>query len=357
MLAVKDHFPVTKTHTYLNTASCGLFSNSLVEWRRLQDQQMLNRASMFRDKHKPHFVSIRQSIARFFGTQPDRVALLPNFSFGWNSLLEGLCERSRFLMINNDYPSLSWPVERRGFQIFRTGMTAQLESNILEAVQQYKPDILLLSMVQYVSGIKIDLDFLSQLKKDHPGLLIVADGTQYLGTEVYDFENGPIDVIGASAYKWLLAGHGNGFFLIKPEAREHFKIKTIGYNSADANFDKKHDIEFVGYLEPGHQDAMVYGSIEQSMLLLEQWGMPAIQDHLSELNHEVAKALRQKGVWTGPASQRNNPSTIFNIDGNEALFERMKEAGIVASQRGEGIRVSFHIYNDLQDLETLLRVL
>lgn len=357
MPSFKDHFPVANSHTYLNTASCGLFSEQLVAWRRQQDEQLLAGGSLFRDLHKPHFVSIRQSVARFFATQPDRVALVPNFSFGWNSLLEGLCERSRFLMINDDYPSLSWPVERRGFQVVRTGMTAQLESNIQQAVKDYKPDILLLSVVQYVSGIKIDLDFLSQLKMDHPELLIVADGTQFLGTEVYDFENGPIDVLGASAYKWMLSGYGNGFFLIKPQARQHFKLKTIGYNSADANFDKKHDIEFVGYLEPGHQDALNYGSLEQSILLMEQWGIQTIQSHLEQLSKEAASALKQKAVWAGPASQRGNPSTIFNIQGGPALFDKMKQAGIIASLRGDGIRLSFHLYNDAQDLESLLKLL
>ena len=212
----KDQFPVSNSHTYLNTASCGLFSSQLVAWRRQHDEHMLEGGSMFRDLHKPHIVSIRQAISRFFSTKPDRVALLPNFSFGWNSLLEGMCDRTRFLLINDDYPSLSWPIERRGFQIVRTTMNAQLEANIAQAVQQYKPDVLVLSVVQYVSGIKIDLDFLSQLKKDHPELLIVADGTQYLGTEAYDFETGPIDVLGASAYKWMLSGYGNGFFMIKP---------------------------------------------------------------------------------------------------------------------------------------------
>jgi len=357
MQSVKHHFPVANSHTYLNTASCGLFSDALVQWRREQDTQLLEGGSLFRDQHKGHMLSIRNSIARFFSTEADRIALVPNFSFGWNSLLEGLPSKSRFLLINGDYPSLSWPIERRGFEMVRTTLNAQLETNIQQAVQQYRPDVLVLSMVQYISGIKIDLDFLSQLKKDHPELLIVADGTQYLGTEAYNFEQGPIDVLGASAYKWMLAGYGNGFFMVKPAARQRFDLKTMGYNSADADFDKKHDIEFVGYMEPGHQDALNYGSIEQSILLFEDWGREKIHQHLAKLSTEAAKALMQKGVWTGPASQRNRPSTIFNIDGDAPLFERMQQAGIIASLRGDGIRVSFHIYNDLQDLEALLAVL
>lgn len=357
MVLVKDHFPVAQEYTYLNTASCGLLSKELVAWRRKQDEQLLAGGSLFRDLHKPHILSIRETVAQYFGTRPDCVALVPNFSFGWNSLLEGLPKDSRFLLIHGDYPSIHWPIERRGFESVCTIMDAQLESNILQAVRQYKPDVLAISMVQYISGIKLDLDFLAQLKRDFKDLLIVADGTQYLGTEAYNFEEGPIDVLGASAYKWMLAGYGNGIVMIKPEAQERFKLKTMGYNSADADFEKKNDIEFVGYLEPGHQATLTYGSIQQSLLWMDGIGRDHIQTHLQTLTQMAAKAFKESGRWIGPASERSNPSTIFNLKGDQTLFDKMKKEGVIASLRGDGIRISFHLYNDEQDLEKVLKLL
>lgn len=52
-----------------------------------------------------------------------------------------------------------------------------MESNILAKIELFRPTVLALSLLQYENGLKIDLEFLEELKNLYPGLLIVADGT------------------------------------------------------------------------------------------------------------------------------------------------------------------------------------
>ena len=353
----KDQFPVTGQYTYLNTASCGLLSKSLVEWRHEQDENLLHGGSMFRDLHKAHIREIRRSVGHFFFTSEENVALVPNFSFGMNTVLDGLPKGKKILLLNGDYPSINWPVENRDFEICYAEIDEHLEQNIEVAVERYQPDVFAFSIVQYISGILIDLNFLKRLKQKYPDLLLITDATQFLGTTNFNFEENAIDVMGASSYKWMLAGYGNGFFLIKQDAQQKISPITIGLNSADASFSKTKEIEFVGRLEPGHQDTLNYGSLGESIRFLNELGKDSIERHLSSINEIAKREFTKLGLLESSVANRALHSCVFNIKGDAALFQKLKENNVIASLRGKGIRVSFHFYNSEKDLEKLLALL
>ena len=55
--------------------------------------------------------------------------------------------------------------------------------------------------------------------------------------------------------------------------------------------------------------------------------------------------------------KRKAHSSIFNIKGGEKLFQYLKSKNIIVSQRGEGIRVSFHYFNTEKELDFLIKEL
>ncbi len=352
----KKQFPAASNYLYLNTASSGLLPKTIVEWRQQHDLHFLEHGSVFRDGHKAHLREVKKDVARFFHTGADQVALVPNFSFGLNSILEGIEKGTRILLIKGDYPSINWPTEYRDFDVCYAELDAQLEQNIAAAFDAYKPDVFMCSMVQYISGIRLDLEFLQKLKENYPTTLMIGDGTQYLGTADYNFDSGPFDIVGASTYKWMLSGYGNGFFMMKDAAASKLNLRTIGFNSADAVYGNKDKINWVGRMEPGHQDTLNYGSLGQAIQWMETIGIKAIEEKnkaLSKAAHQRFKAL---GWLDEIAAERENHSTIFNITGTEELFNQLKKHNILASYRGKGIRVSFHFYNSLDDLEKLITI-
>lgn len=350
----KKEFPVLQKYTYLNTASCGLLSQSLVDWRRQHDMNLLGGGSVFRDKHREHLKIIRNSVCRFFNASENEVALIPNFSFGMNTLMDGFPKGAKILLLEKDYPSVNWAVENRDFEVCYAKVDENLEDNINQAITENQPDVFAFSIVQYTSGIKIDFEFLNQLKAYHPELLLVADGTQFLGTTNFNFSESAIDILGASTYKWMLSGYGNGLLMIKSEVHNKIIPKTIGFNSAEAAFSKRDEIEFIKRFEPGHQDTLNYGSLEQSILNFEQLGMERVSEEIKKLSNLAKLRFSEKGLLDNTVANRAEHSNIFNLKGDSQQFQKLKDNGIICSQRGNGIRVSFHYYNNESDLEKLL---
>lgn len=354
---ILKNFPALASCTYLNTAANGIVPKPVIDWRRQHDMDLMNEADSFRDNFQSVLSGVRNTVAEFFDTSANETALVPNFSFGMNTVLEGLPEGKKILLLKNDYPSVNWPAETRDFEVCYAEINTDLERNIEEAVEKHKPDVFIFSLVQWLNGIKIDLEFLKQLKGQYPNLLIIADGTQYLGTEKFSFAESGIDVLGASAYKWLCAGYGNGFMLVKEAAQERIFPKTIGFNSAERFESLATDTAFMKHFEPGHQDTLNYGSLEQAILFQKNQGVEMLYERIHSLSAKAKERFAEMGLLRDDTLHRKQHSSIFNLKGDMDLFQRLKDKKIVCSPRGGGIRVSFHYYNSEDDLEGLVEVL
>ena len=352
----RKQFPLLEQYTYLNTAASGLLSEDLLEFRQDHDLDLLVSASIMREQQGKILAKVRESVGGLFNCAPNHVALTPNFSYGFNTLMEGVSSSKKVLLLEKDYPSINWAVESRGFEVCYAKIDEYLESNISAAMAEHHPDILAFSLVQYINGIKIDLEFLSRLKLDYPDLLIFADGTQYCGTEVFDFEASGIDVLGASGYKWMNAGYGNAFFLFKESVAGKVAPKSLGFNSLQGKY-KPQEGNFIGRFEPGHQDTLNFGSLTAAIQLLRKIGMETIETQVKLLSREAKKAFLERDLLEPAVAKRDLHSSIFNIRGDEALFQQLNQNNIICSQRGEGIRISFHYFNTMADLERLLKVL
>ena len=73
MKDIKKHFPGLQNCTYLNTASNGVVPKPVIEWRRQHDLDLMNYASVFRDKHKAHIEQIRAKVAQFFNASEKEI--------------------------------------------------------------------------------------------------------------------------------------------------------------------------------------------------------------------------------------------------------------------------------------------
>lgn len=353
----RKEFPILDRYIYANTAASGLLYDSLLDWRQEHDLDFLIGGSMFKAKSLELLADTRKTVGRFFGCAVENVALVPNFSLGLNMLLEGLDSKNKVLLLENDYPSVNWPFISRGFPISYLKIGADLELRIAEKVVKEKITVLALSLVQWLNGVRIDLGFLKDLKREHPDLLIIADGTQFCGTENFDFETSGIDVLGASAYKWILGGYGCGFFLVKTGAQPRFSIKSTGLHSVNNDASVNEAVPFCKLLEPGHLDTFNFGSLRFSLDFLERIGMDKIEEQLRKLSQKAKDQFAAFDLLEETVLQRKGHSTIFNITGNDALFHYLTRNDIICSQRGAGIRFGFHFYNSEKDIEGIVALL
>lgn len=353
----RNRFPGLSQYTYLNTAAWGLLHDGLLEWRQEHDLDFLIGGSVMKMDALGLLEQTRQHLGSFFNCPPTRISLTPNFSLGLNMLLEGLDPKSRILLLEGDYPSLNWPFETRDFSVRTLPAAPDPEAEISASLAETPTDVLALSLVQWVDGTLIRPDFLKGLKDTYPDLLIIADATQYAGAFLLDFADSGIDVLGASGYKWLLGGNGNGFFLFSPEAEHRFAVRAAGFNSVAPDLSKKHDIPFNKKLEPGHLDTLNFGSLDYSLGLLESLGMEEVDRYNRQLSQKVRQTLGSLSLLDEAILQRESHSTIFNIPDPGGRHEYLEQQGVICSPRGNGVRLSFHCYNTENDLDRLVEVL
>jgi len=354
--AYKTYFDIHEDITYLSTPGSGLIPNHIKHWRRERDNTFFETDTDLREQQSEFIKQVKHTIGHFFGAAANNVFCTSNFSIGFNTLLNGLPKDVRILLLADDYPSVNFPVTSRGFDHTFVEVNENLEKNIIEAIGHYKPDVFILSIVQYITGIKIDLSFIQGLKMQYPNLLVIGDGTQFLGTEPFNFDKSGFDAVGCSGYKWLMSGFGNGFIILNE------KIKKFLYAEAQEqtpSFEKMWEGKTILqlYFEPGHVDTLAQGTLQQSLLFLEELGLEKVTTYTREITTLAKLEFEKRGLLSSSAIGRQEFSNIFNLRIDPAQFSILMANGIKCFPRGKGIRIGFHLYNDTYDLEKLLNVI
>lgn len=354
---IQNQFQGLDTLRYVNTATSGLLSKGVLEWRREHDLDYAAKGSEKKMQTETILSQLRETVGDCFGCTSQNVALVPSFSLGINLLLEGLQTQEKVVLLEGDYPSLNWAFQNRDFTIDMLPITETLEEMLYDHLRSRRATVLACSMVQWLNGIQLGIDFFKKLKQDFPELLIVVDGTQYCGVAKFDFSESGIDIFGTSGYKWLLAGYGNGFFLVSESAKERFSLKAMGYGSGRNTKEKRAERTFCKHLEPGHLDSLCFGSLHHSLNFLKTIGFGLIGDHNREISGAAKTLFADLGLLEERVKRRENHSTIFNIRIDRAMHEKLLENGIICARRGGGTRLSFNFYNTLADLEAIIAVL
>lgn len=357
MKNIIKQFPVLQQYIYADTATSGLMYEGLMDWRQEHDLDLLIGGRKLNSKLGKIVSETRSTVADFFGCKRESVALIPNFSLSLNLLLEGMGRNENVLLLKGDYPSVNWPFESREANLWYVDLSVDIEEQIFNIIKSQDITVLALSLVQWLNGIKIDVEFLGTLKKEYPELIIIADGTQYCGTETINFDASGIDVLGASGYKWLLGGHGNGFMLFSDAVEHRFNCSSIGFNAARGNLEGKELVSFANRFEPGHLDSLTFGSLNYSLKFLSQIGMEVISEQIKILSNKALAEFGSLGILEPIVMERNHHSSIFNIAIGEKQFTQLMQNNVLFAERGSGIRLAFHFYNTENEIDSIVKIL
>lgn len=334
-----DEFPPLKHTAYFNTAYVGLMPQALLQFRHAEDQRYFLEGDQYKLDAYATLKAKTEHVGNFFGASASETLLVSNFSEAIRFVLSFLPSNMRFLTLEEDYPSLTKAILEKGFEVVKIPVSGHLEKNIAEALEKESIDVLALSVVQYISGLEIDQEFLHFLKRKYPDLLIIGDGTQFLGTAPFSFAQSPFDIIAASGYKWLMAGFGNGVLFL---SEQFLQIANKSYAQIQERY----------YV--GHFNILASASLEKAITLIEERGFAQMLAQKTALTQILQAALDDLGLLLPWVAQRKKHSSIFAIPDQNNRFDRMTQNNISVAQRGGFIRVSIHFYNSQQDIETLI---
>lgn len=333
---MRSQFPVLEQCVYLNTAYVGPPSAQWMQYRSTFDRQFLEEADCFKKKGYERLAEQIKTMATFLGAQNTHTFMVPNFSIGFRFFLEFLPKSTRFLSLQEDYPSLENTIREFDFPCTQLPITATLEADITAALMRDRFDVLALSAVQYTSGVMVDQAALIRVKEQFPHLLILVDGTQFLGSTVFQFEQSPFDLVVSSGYKWLLAGFGNGLAMVSPRFLDVCQINIEALSAR---------------VYRGHFDFLAAASLTYAIEQLVQWDFSKLMEQKNDTAAYLRKTLRQRQLLDPMVAAREEHAAIFNIPATEDFYHQLSSQGVRCSYRANGIRLSVHFYNTSADID------
>lgn len=336
-----NDFLALKSSTYLNTAYVGLMSRSLYDFRSNFEKDYLLNGDKYKIDAYERLDQTHATISSFIGSKKEQTFFVSNFSVGIRFVLDCIPKGSNVLYLKDDYHSLVDALEERELNHFCLTTEEYLEEKIEHTLSQSNFHLLVISVVQFTNGLKIDFNFLHQLKEKYPQLLIIGDATQHIGSDLFDFKKSAFDAIVCSGYKWLLGGFGNGFIALSDD----FFLQTRLSNE-----------DFRQKIFSGHFNILGAASLVFALDYLKNHDF----EKLVERNKLLSQKLREELIKIGcipEYNKRKNQSSIVSIVAQESLLKLLENNGVRASYRGKYLRFSIHFYNSIKEIDKLISIM
>ncbi len=363
----RDHFAVTENYTYLNHAAAGVLP--------LRTRQALHgfidaQASGGIARIWPYEAQVpahRERIARYIGARPGTIALLRNTGDGANVIGAGFpwSQGDEVIVPDDEFPANAQPwlaLRRRGVNVrLHDTSRGRLTPDALREMMTRGTKIVTVSWVSFHDGYRHDLAGLAQVAHD-AGAFFCVDAMQALGGFPVDVEALGIDALYCGGAKWMLALQGVSFLYVSEALLERLELATPGWRSVADMWD------FLNYdqapaagatrFEGGTLNFIGALSLSESIVEMEEAGTAAIAAHVLALTDRLTEALQRHGFRV--ISQRSHSTSsgivTFQAPGADpvALGAALQERGFVTTYRANGVRVSPHGYNTIDEIDAFV---
>jgi selenocysteine lyase/cysteine desulfurase len=373
--ALRDaEFEYVAKSPYLNAASVAPLPERA---RRAIDAYNLRRSNphaLRGDDFEPTLVRCRQAAAGLIGAGEDEIALLPNTSFGVN--LAALClplEAGRRVIVSDrEFPAnmYPWLALRRLRNVRVDVIPADARGNpdeacILEELARGDVGLVALSAVQFTNGWLADGEAIGRACRAQ-GAWFVVDGIQALGQLPLDVAAWNADVLATGGQKWLCSPFGTGFTYVRRELVDRMEPRVVGWTAMAASADLERLLEYREEWVPGARRFEVatqpwqdYAGMAESLELLGEAGLAEIRAHVLALLDPLAAFLEERGVEIVSDMRPERRSGIFSFRPADAAgaFRALSQAGVGCVLREGAVRLSAHLYNQPEDVATVMNVL
>lgn len=325
---------------YLNTASMGVPPSCVVEAVN-EAVATWSRGEARATDYDPAVSRARQAFADLVGVPVETVAIGGSVSALVALVAAGIPAGSRVLAARDEFTSVTFP------------FTAQAERGVVvdEAALEQLPtlakryDWVAVSVVQSKDGALVDLAALREAKQ-RSGVRVLLDVTQAAGWMALDLSWA--DAVVGAGYKWLLSPRGTAWIALHADiAGSLVPLAANWYAGSDERAmyglplrlredSRRFDASPAWFSHVGAARAMPW---------LASLDLTKVQDHCVTM----ANLLRDRlGL---PSSD----SAILTVDGVDPA--RLHRAGVAATTRAAGTRLSCHLYTTEADVEAAVNAI
>lgn len=305
---------------------------------------------------------------RFLGVEPELVTTVPNTSTALFHVAFGLAPFGGNIVVPaHEFPTNLYPwlraagmggPEVRIVEIADRRVTAGALSDAVDDETR----AIAVSAVDYLSGFRPDLASLRELADD---ALLVVDAAQGLGAVALDLA--AADVIASTGIKWMRAGFGTGLMAVSPRSIEMLHSTLTGWWGVDDSFDfdelpphrARDDAE---RFHDGGPSLFGAFALAAAIDLIEAEGIGAIDAAVMENVKAIEDLVRSAdGEILDPWDDDEERSGILSFrlpqEPAAATAQRLDEAEIIVSPRGDWVRIAPHASTDPAVFDVLAEVL
>jgi selenocysteine lyase/cysteine desulfurase len=362
---IRSRFKIFHSKIYLNTCSQGALSDAVESGFNEYIASWHERGSPW-ETWVEHYETARTAFAKLINASPDEVAIVTSVSAGINGIASALNfrERNKVVMGEFEFPTMGqvWLAHgSRGADVqFARAQGNSIAAAAYERLIDRNTLVVPLTHVCFKNGFRTDVSAIAQMAHD-AGALVMLDDYQDCGTRPVDVKAMGVDFYVTGTLKYLLGPPGLAFLYVRSELIPSLTPTVTGwFGQANPFAYNPQQLELsptARRFESGSPSVPnVYGALP-GIQMLGEIGMEHVAGHVAKLAHTLLRRTRELGILTKTPADTFGPLVVLQCHDSALLLRALAQNGIVASNRFDGVRISFHVYNTFDDVNAVVEVL
>jgi selenocysteine lyase/cysteine desulfurase len=362
---IRSRFGIFRRKIYLNSCSQGPLSEAVRAGMEEFMASWHEHGSPW-DLWVNRYEEARTAFAHFINASPDEIAIVTSVSAGINGVASALRfqERKKVVMGEFEFPTMGhvWLAQRaRGAEVeFVSAEGNCIPAETYERLVDHNTLIVPLTHVCFKNGFRSEVSAVTQIAH-RAGALVMLDDYQDCGTRPVDVKELNLDFFVTGTLKYLLGPPGLAFMYVRRDLIPEL-VPTVSGWFAQSNpftYDPKvFDLSPSGRrFESGSPSVPnVYAALP-GFELLQEIGMGNVAAHIKTLAQALLGYAQGLGIRAKTPADSAGPLVVLQSRDSTLLVQKLAEGGIVASNRHDGLRISFHVYNTLDDVKAVVELL
>lgn len=353
------HLPPGVTHVCAGGETAALRSHDAAMLQYLADKSA---GLPGRTAQEAQIEAARAGVARLWSVQPADIGFVSNVAEGVSIVAESLDWKpgDSIAIDANEYPSVVGPIALRRDPPVRLLQASGMEPDRLLRTADSSTRIIAASYVSYLTGERTDLRAL-RARADELGAMLVVDFTQASG--YLPIEASLADFAFSACYKWMLGITGVAIAYWNRARQPGWSPASAGWHSfapGGRGYDPvpplRADAMRFTRGNPAHCPIYVLNS---ALSFLSAYDMREVQAHVQTLTQALHDELgqRQFALTTPRPPSRHGASVCFTAPDAAAIVDRLFRLGVYAWNGQGRVRISFHGYNSLSDVDRTVAAL
>jgi selenocysteine lyase/cysteine desulfurase len=313
----------------------------------------------------------RASFARLINADVDEVSVMSSVSNAASALASALPFQGRRRSVvasGAEFPTVGhvWLAQAsRGAEVEWVPLAPDgtLDAADYEARVSERTAVVSAAHAYFVNGSKQDVAAITSAAHAY-GALVFVDAYQTLGTEPIDVKALGVDALAGGCLKYLMGTAGIAFLYVRREAAESLRPTVTGWFGREQPFafdPTRLDWAPAARRFDGGTPPIINAYIARAGLeIIHEVGPAAIGAWTRTLSERLVTGGLDRGLelYGTRDIERKAPTTAFRVHGDSADVERRLRAhGVIASARGNVIRLAPHFYSTLEDVDRSLDAL